>query len=52
MENLKKIIITLFHPKLRSVNVCTRKDVQPVAKYLAKSRKLSEFCNYGNKLDE
>ena len=33
-------------------NICTRRDGQTVAIYLAELRKLSEFCNFSNKLDE
>ena len=33
-------------------NTCERKETQTTGDYVAELRKLSEFCNYNNKLDE
>ena len=60
-ESLEKILQILskhFEPKPCEIverfrfNSCNRKEEQSTADYVAELRRLSEFCNYGDKLDE
>ena len=60
-STMKVIFETLekyFEPKPCEIvkrfrfNTCERKETQTTGDYVAELRKLSEFCNYSNKLDE